>query len=162
MREIGAPKFDEADRKFATELSKNIDQRQKREGLKKSKRPGWEKLVDELFDERILDDYQAGEIGTGSTDVADVSWVVPTKEFSTTCTTLGTPGHNWQYTAQTGMSIGHKGLIFASKTFAGAGLDLITQPKMLKACKQEFTNRLEGRKYKPPIPLDLKPPLKQF
>jgi aminobenzoyl-glutamate utilization protein B len=162
MREIGAPKFDEVDRKFASELNKNIDQRQKREGLKKSKRPGWEKLVDELFDERILDDYQAGEIGTGSTDVADVSWVVPTKEFNTTCTMLGTPGHNWQYTAQTGMSIGHKGLIFASKTFAGAGLDLITQTKTLKACKAEFKKRLEGKKYKSPIPLDLKPPLKQF
>lgn len=162
MRELGPPLHGEDDLKFAKELNKNIDQRQKKEGLKKSKRPGWEKLIDELFDERILDDYQAGEIGTGSSDVADVSWNTPTKEFSTVCTILGTPGHSWQYTAQTGMSIGHKGLLFATKVIAGTGFDLITQPKKLKACKNEFKQRLEGRKYKPPIPLDLKPPLKQF
>jgi aminobenzoyl-glutamate utilization protein B len=60
------------------------------------------------------------------------------------------------------MSIGHKGLIFATKTMAGAGLDLMTKPKLLKGVKKEFKERLAGRKYKPPISLDLKPPLKQF
>jgi aminobenzoyl-glutamate utilization protein B len=60
------------------------------------------------------------------------------------------------------MSIGHKGLIFATKTMAASGLDLITKPKLLKEVKAEFKTRLAGRKYKPPIPLDLKPPLKQF
>jgi aminobenzoyl-glutamate utilization protein B len=162
MREVGAPTHDEAEIKFAKELSKSIDPTQKKEGLRKSERPGWDKLVDELFDDRILDDYRNGKVGAGSTDVSDVSWVTPTNEFSTTTCILGTPGHSWQFTAQGGMSIGHKSLIFATKTMAGTGLDLITKPKLLKEAKIEFKKQLAGRKYKPPIPLDLKPPLKQF
>jgi len=162
MREAGAPVHDEEEIRFAEEMNKSIDPMQKKEGLRKSKRPGWEKLLDTLFDERILDDYQAGEVGAGSTDVADVSWVTPTKEFSTVTCMLGTPGHSWQFAAQGGMSIGHKGLIFATKTMAGAGLDLMTKPKLLKGVKAEFKERLADRKYNPPIPLDLKPPLKQF
>jgi aminobenzoyl-glutamate utilization protein B len=71
MREVGAPKYDEAELKFAKEMNKSIDPMQKKEGLRKSKRPGWDKLLDELFDERILDDYQAGRGGSRSTDVSD-------------------------------------------------------------------------------------------
>jgi aminobenzoyl-glutamate utilization protein B len=162
MREIGAPTYDEKEMEFAKELNKSIDPAQKKEGLRKSKRPGWEKMVDKYFDERILDDYRAGEIIAGSTDVSDVSWVTPTNEFGTIAGILGTPGHSWQFTAQCGMSIGHKSLIFASKTIAGTALDLFTNPKLLKDAKVEWKNRLAGRKYVPPIPLDLKPPLKQF
>lgn len=162
MREIGAPRFDEADLKFARELSKSIPSEMKKESLRKSERPGWERLVDELFDERILDDYRAGKVSAGSTDVADVSWVTPTNEFSTTTCILGTPGHSWQFTAQSGMSIGHKSLLFATKVIASTGLDLLTKPKLLQEAKREWRERLAGRRYKPPIPLDLKPPLSQF
>jgi aminobenzoyl-glutamate utilization protein B len=162
MKEIKPPTYEEAEIKFAEELNKSIDQRLKKEGLRKSERPGWEKLVDKYFDERVLDDYQAGKIGTGSSDVADVSWNTPTKEFGTVCAILGTPGHSWQLTAQSGMSIGHKGLIFASKVIASTCIDILTKPKLLKSIKTEFKDRLQGRKYKPPIPLNLKPPLNQF
>jgi aminobenzoyl-glutamate utilization protein B len=162
MREIGAPTYDENEMEFAKELNKSIDPAQKKEGLRKSKRPGWEKMVDKYFDDRILNDYRVGEVGAGSSDVSDVSWVTPTNEFGTTAFMLGTPYHSWQLTAQCGMSIGHKSLIFASKTIAGTALDLLTNPKLLKDAKAEWKNRLAGKKYKPPIPLDLKPPLKQF
>jgi aminobenzoyl-glutamate utilization protein B len=162
MREIGAPVHDDEDIEFAKKLSESIDRDQKINGLRKSERPGWEKLVDELFDERVLDDYRAGKVGAGSTDVSDVSWVTPTIEFGTTCTMLGTPGHSWQNVAQSGSSIGHKGLIFASKVIAASGLDLLTRPELLKRVRDEWEERLSGRVYKPPIPADLKPPLHQL
>ncbi len=162
MREIGAPVHDEEDIEFAEKLSESIDREQKVNGLRKSERPGWETLVDEYFDERVLDDYREGKVGAGSTDVSDVSWVTPTIEFGTTCTMLGTPGHSWQNVAQSGSSIGHKGLIFASKVIATSGLDLLNKPELLKSVRDEWTERLGGRVYKPPIPLDLKPPLKQL
>ena len=162
MREVGAPKFDEKDLEFANELNRSIAPEAKKESLRKSERPGWEKLLDELFDERVLDDYRAGKVGAGSTDVADVSWVTPTNEFSTTTCILGTPGHSWQFAAQSGMSIGHKSLIFATKVIASTGLDLLTQPNLLREAKSEWKERLAGRKYKLPIPADLKPPLHQL
>jgi len=162
MREIGAPEHTEEELEFARELNKSIPPEQKKESLRKSKRPGWEKLLDEYFDDRVLDAWNEGMVSAGSTDVSDISWVTPTMEFGTTCRILGTPGHSWQYTAQTGMSIGHKSLIFASKVIAASALDLMTKPELLKKAQAELKERLAGRVYKPPIPADLKPPLHQL
>jgi len=162
MREIGAPKHTEEEMEFAKKLNESIDPEAKMNSLQKSNRPDWQKLGDVLFDERVLDDYREGMVGAGSTDVSDVSWVTPTIEFGTTCCILGTPGHSWQFTSQSGMSIGHKSLMFAAKTIAAAGLDLITKPEVLKRVRGEWVERLAGREYKPPIPLDLKPPLDQL
>jgi aminobenzoyl-glutamate utilization protein B len=162
MREIGAPVHTEEELEYARKMNESIDPEKKMNSLRKSNRPDWEKLGDVLFDERVLDDYREGMVGAGSTDVSDVSWVTPTIEFGTTCCMLGTPGHSWQFTAQTGMSIGHKSLIFAAKTIATAGLDLMTKPNLLKAVRDEWKERLAGRTYKPPIPADLAPPLDQL
>ncbi len=162
MRDIGAPKFTEEEEEFATKMGEHVDPSKKMNSLQKSNRPDWQKLKDVNFDDRILDDYRAGMVGAGSTDVSDVSWVVPTIEFNTTCCMLGTPGHSWQFTAQNGMSIGHKGLIFSTKIHAAAGLELLTKPELLQKVKDEWVERLDGRVYKSPIPKDLKPPLDQL
>ncbi|MBD3172836.1 amidohydrolase [Candidatus Bathyarchaeota archaeon] len=162
MREIGAPKHTEEELEFADKMAESIDIEKKMNSLQKSNRPDWQKLRDVHFDERILDDYREGMVGAGSTDVSDVSWVAPTIEFNTTCCMLGTPGHSWQYVAQNGMSIGHKGLIFSTKVHAATALELLTKPTLLQKVKDEWIKRLAGREYKSPIPLDLKPPLDQL
>ena len=162
MRDIGAPKFSEEDEAFAKKMGESVDIDKKMNSLQKSNRPDWQKLRDVNFDDRILDDYREGMVGAGSTDVSDVSWVTPTIEFGTTCCMLGTPGHSWQFTAQNGMSIGHKGLIFSTKVHASAGLELLTKPELLQKVKDEWVERLGGRVYKLPIPMDLKPPLDQL
>jgi len=56
------------------------------------------------------------------------------------------------------MSIGHKSLIFAAKTIAGAALDLMTKPELLEKVQDEFKERMKGMTYRPPIPDDVKPP----
>jgi len=162
MRAIGAPTYTEEEMEFARELNKSIPPQQKKESLRKSKRPGWEKMLDELFDDRVMDAWNEGQVNAGSTDVSDISWVTPTMEFGTTCCILGTPGHSWQFTAQTGMSFGHKSLMFATKVHADSALDLLTKPELLKKARDEWKERLAGRVYKPPIPADLKPPLHQL
>ena len=152
----------EEELEFADKLGESIDRDKKLNALRKSNVPGWRKLADVHFDERVHDDYGEGMVNAGSSDVADVSWVTPTIEFNTAARALGTPGHSWQYVAQSGMSIGHKSLIFASKVIATAGLDLLTKPDVLKKVRDEWQEQLVGRTYKPPIPMDLKPPLKQL
>ena len=67
-------------------------------------------------EEKILKTEEG--VSYGSTDVGDVSWVVPTSGFRTATFVPGTPGHSWQSTACAGMSIGHKGMIVAAKTLA--------------------------------------------
>jgi aminobenzoyl-glutamate utilization protein B len=159
MRLIGLPKYSDEDIKFAQEIAKTISLEEKINQLKKSKRPGWEKLIDKLMDDEIPDPWGEGEISHGSTDVAEISWKAPTVEFGTATWVLGTPGHSWQNVAQSGVGLGHKSLIFAAKTMAATALDLLTTPELLQKAKEEHAKRLRGRKYKPPIPPDHKPPL---
>jgi aminobenzoyl-glutamate utilization protein B len=83
----------------------------------------------------------------------------PTMEFSTTCNILGAPGHDWRFTAVSGMSIGHKSLIFAAKTMATSAIELYTKPEILKQAWEEHKQRLSGREYITPIPSDVSPPL---
>jgi len=47
-----------------------------------------------------------------STDVGDVSWLVPTAQISAATWVPGTSAHSWQAVAAGGTSIGHKGMIW--------------------------------------------------
>lgn len=98
------------------------------------------------------------ESGGGSTDVGDVSWVVPTIRLSAATAPIGTPWHSWAVVACAGMSIGHKGMLTASKTLAMTMVDLYEDPKKIEAVKAEFKERKGGHIYKGLIP-DGPPPL---
>lgn len=93
----------------------------------------------------------------GSTDVSDVSWIVPTVQCNTSCYALGTPGHSWQMVSQGKGSWAHKGMLLAAKTMAATGLDLINQPDQLVAAKQELRERLGDESYICPIPEGVQP-----
>lgn len=79
--------------------------------------------------------------GGTSTDVADVSWSTPTVGMDAATWVPGTPGHSWQAVAAGGTTIGLKGMIVAAKTLALTGVDLFTQPELLKKAKAEFEQR---------------------
>jgi aminobenzoyl-glutamate utilization protein B len=98
-------------------------------------------------------------VSYGSTDVGDVSWVVPTAGFYTATFVPGTPGHSWQSTACAGMSIGQKGMMVAAKTLALSAADLFTDQKTLSAAKQNFVARKAGKEYRSRLPAEQKPPL---
>jgi len=161
MREIGAPKYTDEEMKFAQDMAKSVTKEMKREQLRASKRPGWEQLVEDdiHIDREIHDPWDEDIVWPGSTDTGDVSWITPTMEFSTSTATLEAAGHDWQWTACCGMSIGHKSLIFATKTMAGSAIELIIKPDLLKKIKDEHSERMTDRKYVCPIPKDVKPPL---
>jgi aminobenzoyl-glutamate utilization protein B len=161
MRDIGAPNYSADELKFAEEMAKTVTKEAKSEQLRASKRPGWKQLVenDVHIDREIHDPWDEGIVWPGSTDTGDVSWVAPTMEFSTATATLEAAGHDWQWTACMGMSIGHKSLIFATKVMAGSAVELITKPDLLKKIKAEHAEKMTGRKYICPIPKDIKPPL---
>lgn len=77
----------------------------------------------------------------GSTDVADVSWVVPTVGLAAATWVAGTPAHSWQAVAASGMDIGAKGMMVAAKTMALMGIDLFINPSLLKEAHEEFIKR---------------------
>ena len=101
----------------------------------------------------------SGGVGMGSTDVGDVSWVVPTTGFMTACWVPGTSGHSWQAVAAGGTSIGRKGMQLAAKTLAATAWDLFSDPRRVEQAKAEFQKRMNGRTYQPLITKDQAPPL---
>jgi aminobenzoyl-glutamate utilization protein B len=85
----------------------------------------------------------------GSTDVADVSWLVPTLNLRVTASPVGVPGHAWPVVACSGMSIGHKGLIRAAKVLSMTMVDLLTDQEARDAIRAEFREKTQGHEYKP-------------
>ncbi len=96
--------------------------------------------------------------GGGSTDVGDVSWNVPNINLGVTVAPKGTPWHSWAVVACGGMSIGHKGMIYASKAMGMTMFDLFDDQKLVEKVKEEFKTRKGDVKYEamidgpPPIP----------
>ncbi|MEA1786211.1 amidohydrolase [Arenibacter sp. GZD96] len=95
--------------------------------------------------------------GGGSTDVGDVSWNVPNINLGVTVAPKGTPWHSWAVVACGGMSIGHKGMVYAAKTMAMTMTDLFEDPKLLAKVKTEFKERKGDEVYEPMI--DGPPPI---
>jgi aminobenzoyl-glutamate utilization protein B len=94
----------------------------------------------------------------GSTDVADVSWTVPTLHVTVATAPKDAPWHAWPVVATAGMSIGHKGLVRAAKTLAATMVDLYEQPAALKAVRAEFEQKKGDVVYDAYVP-DGPPPL---
>ncbi|MCX6570709.1 MAG: amidohydrolase [Candidatus Aminicenantes bacterium] len=88
----------------------------------------------------------------GSTDVGDVSWIVPTLSMNATTAPVDAPWHAWPVVACGGMSIGHKGLVYAAKVLAATMVDLFEDAKALQAIQAEFREKTKGVVYKPFIP----------
>jgi aminobenzoyl-glutamate utilization protein B len=97
----------------------------------------------------------------GSTDVGDVSWIVPTLHVSVATAPVDAPWHGWPVVATGGMSIGHKGMIRAAKVLAATMTDLYEQPGTLAAVQDEFKTKRGDVVYlsyvpagPPPVPKD--------
>jgi aminobenzoyl-glutamate utilization protein B len=88
----------------------------------------------------------------GSTDVADISWNIPTIHISIVTAPEGAPWHGWSVVACGGMSIGHKGMIYAAKTLAATMIDLFEDPNNVRTIRSEFAKSTDGVKYVPYIP----------
>ena len=90
--------------------------------------------------------------GGGSTDVGDVSWNVANINLRVTTAPKDTPWHSWAVVACGGMSIGHKGMLYASKAMSMTMLDLFENPDLVTKVKAEYKERKGDVVYKPIIP----------
>lgn len=89
----------------------------------------------------------------GSTDVGDVSWIVPEISLVVTTAPVATPWHAWPVVACGGMSIGHKGMLYAAKALGLTMMDLFMQPETLKEMKVEFLERKGDQTYEAMLPV---------
>ncbi|HSF16274.1 MAG TPA: amidohydrolase [Vicinamibacteria bacterium] len=90
-----------------------------------------------------IEEFEVKEEGSGgSTDVGDVSWVVPTAGMRAATYVPGTPGHSWQAIASGGSTIGNKGMIVAAKTLTLTAIDLFEDPEIVAEAKREWQRRV--------------------
>jgi aminobenzoyl-glutamate utilization protein B len=94
----------------------------------------------------------------GSTDVGDVSWIVPTLTLTVATAPAEAPWHAWPVVATGGMSIGHKGLARAAKVLAATMVDLYERPDALAAVHTEFVEKKGDVVFKAYLP-DGPPPI---
>jgi aminobenzoyl-glutamate utilization protein B len=97
-------------------------------------------------------------IGTGSTDVGDVSWITPLSMLSTACFATGASGHSWGIVASSGSSFGKKGMMHAAKIMAVASAEVVLHPEILAEARSEFEAAIKKAPYTNPIPDEIEPP----
>lgn len=105
----------------------------------------------------VVETFHSDRCEMGSTDVGDVSWVVPTATVNTACYSYGAGSHSWQWTAQGKSAIAHKGMLYAAEIMARAAMKLVEKPELIERAKAEFAGRLDGEAYECLIPADVKP-----
>jgi aminobenzoyl-glutamate utilization protein B len=155
MEELGPPHFDEADKDFATKIRSTLTEKDIATvyhtiGMDPTDRPLGDFLVP-------LDARRNPLIG--STDVGDVSWVVPTVQVHAPTVAIGTPFHTWQVVAQGKSPAAHKAMVQAAKAMAGLGVKALTEPDLIAAAKADLKKRTARTPYVSPLPDSIAPPL---
>ena len=105
----------------------------------------------------VVETFHSDRCEMGSTDVGDVSWVIPTASIYAACYSYGAGAHSWQWTAQGKSAIAHKGMLYAAEVMARSAVKLLEQPELIRRAKAEFDERMHGQQYECPIPADVKP-----
>ncbi|WP_082672993.1 M20 family metallopeptidase [Paenibacillus senegalimassiliensis] len=148
FEQLGVPAFTEREQRYAAAISATL-----------AEPSGGSSPIPPPLPE-TLDVYEP-EAGSmlGSTDVADVSWIIPTAQLETVCFTRDTPFHSWQMVAQGRSSAAHKGMLHAAKVMAATAAALMAEPSAVLEATQELRRRggIEG--YACPIPGDVLPPV---
>ncbi len=124
LKEVGGYNLNEDEKKFAMEIQKSFSGK-----------------IPALTATTEINKYELRKGGGGSTDVGDVSWVVPTVGMSAATYVPGTAAHSWQAVAAAGMSIGSKGMMVAAKSMALTVIDLFSNPTLLNDAWKEFKEK---------------------
>src|SRR5262249_46836459 len=152
---LGPVPFDDMDRAFARKIQgtlteEDISTAYRRVGVT----PGDAALCDQIVP---LDSKRNHMVG--STDVGDVSWVVPTVQAHCSTYAIGTPGHSWQLTAQGKTPAAKKGMVHVAKVMAATAVEAIKNPDLIARAQADLAARSKDQPYVSPIPEDAKPPL---
>ena len=152
---LGPPEFDAADRAFAEEIRATLTPEDIAASWNQERLEQGDIAVADFILPPHNDVRQMG----GSTDVGDVSWVVPTVQAYGPTHAVGTQLHTWQVVAQGKSPLAHKGMISAAKALAATGLAVLESEQLREAAWADLRRRRKGQDYVSPIPEDAEPPI---
>ncbi|WP_112663023.1 M20 family metallopeptidase [Microvirga flavescens] len=155
MEELGPPPFDGADRDFAKKIRATLSEQEIASVYRAIGQPQTDApLADFLVP---LDSPRKPMIG--STDIGDVSWVVPTVQAHAPTVAIGTPFHTWQVVAQGKMPAAQKAMVHVAKAMAATGMAAIIDPALITAAKADLAERTRATPYESPLREGVEPPL---
>ena len=160
LQHLGPPAFDAADRAFAEAIRATLSE----EDIASSTATvgAAPEVGAQPLHEGVLPFDGTTLPGSGSTDVGDVSQIVPVVQCWGATWAVGTPFHTWQAVAQGKSPAAHKGMVQAAKAMAATALDAFREPELLERAKAELKRRTGGRAYACPIPKEVvAPPLRR-
>jgi len=153
---LGPPPFDEEDRALAAMFQATMRPDDVAEAYA---RAGVPVVPGRTLCDLIVPIDARGTGGAGSTDVGDVSWVVPTVQASGATCAIGTPFHTWQVTAQGKTAAAHKGMVHTAKAMAATAVGALLDPAVIDAAKADLRRRTGDRPYVCPLPPGSEPAL---
>ena len=160
MQELGAPTFTDEEKAFGNAIAATLPENAY-DGLAElmGVSPTQANMLfsENPLPEMMLPLMDSGRVYPASTDVGDVSWVTPTGQIGTVCQVVGTPGHSWQVSAQSGMEIGFRGMLYAGKVMGLTAAEFMRDPELLARARTEFETKIAATPYVSPIPADVKP-----
>lgn len=154
FQEIGVPAYSEEEVAFAKRIQDTFSEDERKALVAK----GGKVIADEIDPFSAEPTFLAG-----SSDVGDVSWIVPTAQVNVATWAFGTPGHSWQIVSQGKSSIAHKGMLLAGKVMAASAIDVMRNPSLIDEAKVEHATQLSGETYQSLIPAETVPrPISRF
>lgn len=142
LERLGPPPFTEDDQTLARQIQKGFGVPEK--GMSTEIVP--------------LDPNRSGEFG-GSTDVANISWTVPTIGMRVATWPEGVPAHSWASTAASGSKAAQRAMVVAAKVMATTGLDVLNDEALRREIRAEFDRSRVGFDYESPVGPDDVPSL---
>lgn len=156
---LGAPDFSEVDIAYAKQFQNTLEQ--------KDITASYSMLGLGVQPEKVLANFLP-PIGhkscdlPASTDVGDVSWVVPTVQLWGANYAIGTPYHTWQMVAQGKSEPALKGMVHAATVMAMTGADAIQNPILREQAWADLRARIGKEGYVSALPDDAEPPIKEM
>lgn len=153
---MGPPAFTDLDRAYAARFQETLSEDAILSAFRslgiveESRKP--------LADFVVPADAPPAELG-GSTDVADVSWVVPTVQFWGANHAIGTQLHSWQAVAQGKSQPAIKGMVHAAAVMAATGADALLDPDLRAEAKAALAKAVGPKGYVSPLPQGAVPPV---
>ena len=164
--EVGAPVWDEADFALAADMLHTYGETTRKDIhnmlVQRFPQEDPDALMARPLHTGILPfDPNAVSHSPGSTDVGDVSYVVPTAEIHTATACLGNVGHSWQNTAFSNSSVGEKGMRAAAQAMALTCLRIAENPDALTKAWDALQKK-NGGGYVCPLPDEVTPPVGRY
>jgi aminobenzoyl-glutamate utilization protein B len=153
---LGPPAFDAADRRYAAEIQGTLTEEDIASAYARAGVPA---RKDTPLCDFLVPLGTKGAPMMGSTDVGDVSWVVPTVQARVATHAIGTPGHSWQITAQGKSGQAKKGMVHAAKVMAAVAAEALGEPSLIARARADHAARTRATPYECPLPANVSPPL---